>query len=133
MKGFTGQVMESISLKTPKGLFTEFLFNVAENLVADDKRKFQFMFEGKIPANILEKDDPLQWFKSLRRQERISLDELGELEDFFKQAKLTHFFKDVKNYMVKQKIIKYLVEEIKVQSRGRFGKWTLLRDHKVNL
>lgn len=108
-------------LKTPKGLFSEILLHVADNLTSDDIAKFRFVFRDEIPAQILEGNNPLIWFEQLERRGKISMNDLGCLEDFLKQASLIKLLDDVKVYRIKQNLVRALLEQIQHRSKGRLG------------
>ena len=114
-----------LKLASPRKLYDSLLIRISKEFGEEDKNIFQFSFRKDLPWSILESRDPLNWFRHLERQEKLSWNDVSSLIEFLKEASCGELASEVQNYQARIKIInffqKHLQEKLPLMSIGKIS------------
>jgi hypothetical protein len=119
-----------LKLASPRKLYDSLLVRVSKKFGEEEKNVFQFSFRGELPWSVLESRDPLNWFRHLEQQGKLSWNDVNSLIEFFKEALCHELVSEVRNYKARFEIIgffqKHLQENLPKMCIGKITEYVIL-------
>ena len=117
-------ISECITVESPKTWYDNLLLSVYYGLEEKDKDVFQFWFrhDNSMTAILLEQRKPLEWFKSLERNMKLTYDNVSILKEFLNDTRRYDLVFLVDEYEARISILNFFRQHLmKLQHMRHLG------------